>query len=281
MSGGPTYKRQTADERKAQVGAYWQNYRQWMEDTQKNYRNSRSLQEARMAAGGMQRGSEQWNAQIAAADKAYAEDVDALRQGQHYKEIKELWTKGFGAPEKPRANFPKRPRGGSSNENYIEAGATQLAKESVTKQLEEQGYTYRPEYKTVGGGRAGTKRVEVEGKGVWAKGEAKRIGVGKMRRTSYQDVADFNKLVEAESKRLAGDEKAMYSWYDQQFGQASETPEQQMKRQEQEGMQAAKEAAGGGKITKRTGTGGGQGAKAEELAWSITQGALAGANRWI
>ena len=57
------------------IEAHWNTIQQWRIDEGKSYARTRGSQTARMAAGGMKAGTEQWNASLAAIDEAHATEL--------------------------------------------------------------------------------------------------------------------------------------------------------------------------------------------------------------
>jgi len=270
---GPSAPRKTVQQRETELKDYWGNYSQWLYDTQKGFEKSRSLSKAKMAAGGLQAGSELWNQQMQGAEEEFTKQMEELRSGQHYQELKEQWTKGFG-----QRNFGQS--ADVASEHYTPSGSMQVAKERVEKRLMDEGYERRTRKVRELDSEGAYSLKEV---GYWGRGEGvlkdeqlfedDDSGFYSKKNEVAPDVYDeknYRSEIEKEAKALAGDETAMLQWFESQYGGPEYTEDNGA-----DDMAIAKSAAGGAKRPAAGGT------EEPELAWSLASGPKLGADAWL
>jgi hypothetical protein len=231
-------------EKDAQVRDYYQNYRQWNKDADESY--ARSM--AREQAVGASRGGA--NPQrLQALEEDYRAGKASMKEGEHYRQLKDAWTKGY-----------------KYNGEELASGAMSLARSRVESQLTEQGYKqgFREVAPKFDDGDPTTEEY-------WLKDGAKkqRVFDGESFSEDYraEDYADFQGLIDKEYKVLAADDDSMFAWMEERYGAAPKTDAQAKAETEAAASKFARSSASGAVA----GAGGGASA-AIEGSWTMSGG---------
>ena len=146
------YTALTSGDVKASIQSHWETLQQWRIDEGKNFARSRGSQIARMAAGGMKEGSQQWEANLAQLDVAHEKEMQRLNDSATMG-ILNNWTADM------KANAPRRQTvDEDGNLSYAEAADTRTTEELLTANF---GLTKKySEYQDVDGSRAAAAAKE-------------------------------------------------------------------------------------------------------------------------
>ncbi len=138
----------------AQIRNHWETIQQWRIDEGKNFARSRGNQITRMAAGGMQAGSDQWNMNLATFDEAHAMELasfdDSATMG-----ILNRWADEVRAVAPPKTNLGDKVFGGSGGQVSVEPQTTENLLTDIFGLTGDYGT-----YTDVSGEQATAKRTE-------------------------------------------------------------------------------------------------------------------------
>lgn len=93
---GPTMGSERLDETdrsKDTMKGYWKNYQKWTADAKMGFEQKASSVKARLSAGGIKAGSEQWNTNLARLESEYDEDIAGIDKGVTATELRKWSTK--------------------------------------------------------------------------------------------------------------------------------------------------------------------------------------------
>lgn len=92
--------RRSAEKRGTMEG-YWGNYQTWVADAKSGFERSTGSMKARMAAGGVKAGSEQWETNLAKVQSEYETELAGFRKGVTGSALEQWSAQSQGGTDKP------------------------------------------------------------------------------------------------------------------------------------------------------------------------------------